>query len=283
MNDNIIIYSKKRGDKVYNYNNYIHSRNATAKTKSVYFQENLKGKMATDSSKSMFSQSLEVNKNAINKYENLSRIKSSFLNSYANATVVSTGGSSTGNVSNDITSDNTEIKDNKTNTFKVLNGKGFDADINGKNVTFTCKNGQVYMSDYEEKLDSFDMTEVGRVEQIITSLAHDASANYVKSNYTNAQIKNILDKVGIKPGEFSINTSTGINKFYMLDSGKIYSNYEIESTRNFYNNTDFKKCFGYSDYAVCKINDKEYKIGEDGSFNIPKGVVCVPENMIITK
>lgn len=279
---------------MYNYNNYIHSCNANARVRGRYFNDVIRSKMEKDSSKAMFSDYLEVNQKAFSKYDSLSRIKNSFLKSYENATIISktstnntedtkdTGSASDSKKTNNSTTEN-KIEDNKSNTLKVVDGKEFEVDLNGKRVTFACQNGQVYMSKRKEALDSFDMAEVGRIEQIITSLSHDASGNFVKSNFTNTQIKNVLEKIGIKPGEFTINTSDGSNKFYMLDSGKIYSNYEVEATRNFYNDTDFKKCFGYSDNAVCKINNNEYKITSDGSFNIPSGVICVPENMIIKK
>lgn len=276
---------------MYSYGNFIRESNM-GKVRNRMFNDVIRNKMKTDSSKPFnFQQNYEAKKKSLSKYDCLSRIKSSYINAL-NGSVITTKTSTESDKEkvNNTGSKNavgTEAKDTKekeANVLNVCNGKTFDISLGyGKKATFTCKNGQVYMTKETGSLSSENLSKVGKVEQLITSLVHEASGNYVKSNFNPREVKSILEEVGIKPGNFTIKSTNSNNSFYMLDNGKIYSNYEVEAERNFYNNTDFIHCFGYSDNAVCTIDGKDYKIGKDGTFSIPSGVVCVPERMTIKK
>lgn len=269
------------------YSNYIRDYNLSRCHNRV-FNDVLRNRTKTSSTKPMsFSTNYESSKKSLAKQDNLNKIKNALLNSWNGSTVITPSSKSSTDTSKTKSTDSTKKRSStstsskeNTNSLNIGDGKSFNVTLShGENVTFSCENGQVYMSRNSGNLTSSDMHEVAKIEQLITSLVHDASGNYVKSNFSREEIKDVLGKVGIKPGKLSV----GNNKFYMLDSGKLYSNYEIECERNFYNNTNFIKCFGYSTQAVCTIGGTDYKIGKDGYFKIPSGVICVPENMTIKK
>ncbi|MBE6049348.1 MAG: hypothetical protein E7214_01460 [Clostridium sp.] len=153
----------------------------------------------------------------------------------------------------------------------------------GKTVILGCDRGTVYMPGDIDKLSSSDVKEVEEIEHLLTYLNHDSSGILASRSFSEDSIKSMLSKVGIKPGFFDIKTSSGSNKFLMLDNGSIYSERQVEAERAFYNQTDLIKNSGFTKDSVILIDGKEYKIGEDGHFNIPKGVRCVAENMIIKK
>lgn len=281
---------------MYSYSQYIRENNMS-KVHNRVFKDVIRNKTKTNSSKIMdFGTSYEKAKKSVSKYNSLSKIKSSYLNSWSGS-VITAPSSTSDTTSSKTNTNNTTTSSSKTesaisqtstakdnNLLNVCNGKTFDVSLSyNKKATFTCKNEQVYMTKETGVLSSSDLEKVGKIEQLITSLVHDASGNYVKANFTPKEIKSILSEVGIKPGQFTINSTNGSNKFYLLDSGNLYSNYEVEAERKFYNTTDFVRCFGYSKDAVCTIEGKDYKLDSDGTFNIPNGVVCVPENMTIKK
>ena len=276
---------------MYFYSSYIREMN-TSKVGSRMFKDVVCSKMKTDSSKPFnFQQTYDTKKKSLSKYDCLSRIRSSYIGALNGAVITTKKSTESDNKKVDSTNTtntanavekSTKVTD--TNVLNVCNGKTFDIALGfDKKVTFTCQNGQVYMDKEKGNLNSEDLNRVGKIEQLITSLVHEASGNYVKSNFNEKDVKDILNEVGIKPGVFTIKSTNSNNKFYMLDSGKIYSNYEIEAERSFYNNTNFIKCFGYSEDAICTIDGKDYKINKDGTFSIPSEVVCVPEKMIIRK
>ncbi len=276
---------------MYSYSSFIREKNMSRVSNRI-FKDVIRNKMKTDSSKPFnFQQTYEAKKKSISKYDCLSRIKSSYINAL-NGSVITTNNSTVSgddkvkntSTANTVTTGKKDSEVKETNILNVCNGKTFDVSLGyNKKATFTCQNGQVYMTKETGKLTSEDLRKVGKIEQIITSLVHEASGNYVKSNFNCKEVKEILNDVGIKPGSFTIKSTNSLNKFYMLDSGKIYSNYEVEAERNFYNNTNFVKCFGYSENAVCSIDGKDYKIGKDGTFSIPREIVCVPEKISIKK
>ena len=276
---------------MYSYSSFIREKNMSRVSNRI-FKDVIRNKMKTDSSKPFnFQQTYEAKKKSISKYDCFSRIKSSYINAL-NGSVITTNNSTVSgddkvkntSTANTVTTGKKDSEVKETNILNVCNGKTFDVSLGyNKKATFTCQNGQVYMTKETGKLTSEDLRKVGKIEQIITSLVHEASGNYVKSNFNCKEVKEILNDVGIKPGSFTIKSTNSLNKFYMLDSGKIYSNYEVEAERNFYNNTNFVKCFGYSENAVCSIDGKDYKIGKDGTFSIPREIVCVPEKISIKK
>ena len=153
----------------------------------------------------------------------------------------------------------------------------------GKTVTLACDNGTVYMPGDIDKLSSSDIKEVEDIGHLLTYLNHDSSGILASRSFSESSIKSMLTKVGIKPGFFDLKTSGGSNKFLMLDNGSIYSEHQVEAERSYYNKTDLIKNAGFTKNATILIDGKEYKISEDGHFNIPKGARCVAENMIIKK
>ncbi|MDD6794850.1 MAG: hypothetical protein PUE01_05505 [Clostridiaceae bacterium] len=172
----------------------------------------------------------------------------------------------------------------KDSTLDLNSNEYFSIKTNsGKTVTLGCDNGTLYMPGDIDKLSSSDVKEVEELEHLLTYLNHDSSGILASRSFDDESIKRILSKVGIEPGFFDIKTSSGSNKFLMLDNGSIYSEHQVEAERSFYNNTDLIKNSGFTKDSVIIIDGLEYKIGEDGHFNIPRGVRCVAENMIIKK
>lgn len=172
----------------------------------------------------------------------------------------------------------------KNSTLDLASDKYFNIKTkSGKTVTLACDNGTVYMPGDVDNLSNSDIREVEDIGHLLTYLNHDSTGVLAFKSFSESSIKDMLASVGIKPGFFEIKSSGESNKFLMLDNGSIYSEHQVEAERSFYNETDLIKNAGFTKDAVCIIDGKEYKIDENGHFNIPKGVRCVAENMIIKK
>ena len=187
---------------MYSYSQYIRENNMS-KVHNRVFKDVIRNKTKTNSSKIMdFGTSYEKAKKSVSKYNSLSKIKSSYLNSWSGSVITSPSSTSdTTSLKTDTTSSSskTESTSSQTSTGKdnnvlnVCNGKTFDVSLNyNKKATFTCQNEQVYMTKETGVLSSSDLEKVGKIEQLITSLVHDASGNYVKSNFTPKEIKSTL-------------------------------------------------------------------------------------------
>ncbi|MCG8402761.1 MAG: hypothetical protein MJA84_14400 [Firmicutes bacterium] len=148
-------------------------------------------------------------------------------------------------------------------------------------------NGHVYMPFTELNIDNncflpSDYREIQKIEKFFTYLSRDKSAYLIRSNYAKAETKKMLAEVGIEPGWFKIENGTKSNRFYMLDDGTIYPEYQVEATRNFFNNYNLFKS-GYTKDSVFIIDGKEYKLDSNGHLNVPKGTACVFEKIKIIK
>lgn len=158
----------------------------------------------------------------------------------------------------------------------------------GKTVILTTDNkGNVYMPYDELNLanDFFTPAEYGdieKVEKFFTYLSSDMSAYCVRINYTKAETKDMLATVGIKPGWFEIKNGPKSNKYYMLDDGTIYPEYQVEATRLGFNMCNFFD-EGYTKESIFIVDGQEYKLDDTGHLHIPEGTGCLMENIKMIK
>ncbi|WP_017413937.1 hypothetical protein [Clostridium tunisiense] len=149
--------------------------------------------------------------------------------------------------------------------------------------------GNVYMPFSELGLgDNFtlppsDYGEINKIRRLITSLAEDGSAFEVRTGgFKHNEILDMLGKVGIKPGWFEVKSESKTNKFYLVDNGLIYPEYQAEAERRYFTKANLFKS-GFTKDSVFIIEGKEYKLNENGSLDIPEGVCCLIDNMKIIK
>lgn len=158
----------------------------------------------------------------------------------------------------------------------------------GRTVILTSDNqGSVYMPYDELNLadDAFTPSQYGeieRVEKFFTYLGSDMSGYCVRINYSKAETKEMLARAGIEPGWFEVKSGPKTNKFYMLDDGTIFPEYQVKAelgafnTRNWFND-------GYTKDSIFIIDGKEYKLDDNGHVHIPEGTGCVMKNVKMIK
>jgi hypothetical protein len=177
------------------------------------------------------------------------------------------------------------------NMLNLNKGSYYKLKINsGTTAIFTVSdNGNIHMPFSELGLDSnltlaqSDYGEISKTSRLLSSLAQDGSAFLVRTGgYSNTEIKDILNNVGIKPGWFQINSDGKSNKFYMLDNGLIYPEYQVEAERRGFNERNWFKD-GYTRNSAFIVEGKEYKLDENGHLNIPEGVGSLMDNTKIIK
>ncbi|MDR2157263.1 MAG: hypothetical protein LBO81_05740 [Clostridiales Family XIII bacterium] len=80
-------------------------------------------------------------------------------------------------------------------------------------------------------------------------------------------------KLGIKADAWvTIDNASGKSgRFFLAKDGTPWSEDQIESARNAWNNIDNRQWHGLTEDSVLIVNGKEYKMDENGRFNIPKG------------
>lgn len=88
------------------------------------------------------------------------------------------------------------------------------------------------------------------------------------TRYTNSQIKESLNAVGITSGRFSVGTSDKSYTYYMGEKGEIFDENKIKETITSYNETDFKKA-GYEQGDKVTVFGKEYTVDETGHIKVP--------------
>lgn len=116
---------------------------------------------------------------------------------------------------------------------------------NGKTVILTGDiNGHVYTPYSDLKIadgifQPSEYGEVDKVEKFFTYLSRDKTGYLVRTIYSKAETKEMLARAGIEPGWFEINCGTKSNKFYMLDDGTIYPEYQVEAQRNALNTNSY--------------------------------------------
>lgn len=149
--------------------------------------------------------------------------------------------------------------------------------------------GNVYMPFSELGLgDNFtlppsDYGEINKIRRLITSLAEDGSAFLVNTaGFNELEVKEMLGKVGIKPGWFEVKSDSKSNKFYLVDNGLIYPEYQVEAERRAFNKYNWFKD-GYTRASTFIIEGKEYKLDENGHLNVPEGVGCLMDNVKFIK
>jgi hypothetical protein len=77
--------------------------------------------------------------------------------------------------------------------------------------------------------------------------------------------------LGIKTGAWAeVNSPWRSGPFYITDDGIPFSEEEIENVRMLWNTRD-NRLEGCTEDSVLVVNGKEYKMDENGHFNIPKG------------
>ena len=154
----------------------------------------------------------------------------------------------------------------------------------GRTVILTGDNiSSVYMPYSELNLgnDFFlpsDYKEIDRVEKFFTYLSSDMSGYCVRSNYTKEETKEMLADVGIKPGWLEVKNGPKSHRFYMLDDGTIYPEYQVEAHRGALNTENYFK-EGYTKDSVFIIDGKEYKLDDNGHLHVPKGTACLMEKI----
>ncbi|APF27610.1 hypothetical protein NPD7_2184 [Clostridium sporogenes] len=157
----------------------------------------------------------------------------------------------------------------------------------GVTAIFTAGDaGNVYMP-YDDIKDNFslspsDSEEVARAGRLFTYLARDKTGYFAQSSFSQAEIKETLGSVGIKPGWFEVKSGNYSNKFYMFDDGIILGEYDVEAKRNGMNEHDWFGD-GYTKDSKFILHGKEYKLDDEGHLNIPKGEGCLMRDLIRIK
>lgn len=152
----------------------------------------------------------------------------------------------------------------------------------GRTVILTgSSSGTVYMPFSELKIadgifQPSEYGEIDRVEKFFTFLLSSKNGYGVRTYYSPAETKDMLARVGIEPGWFEINCGVKSNKFYMLEDGTIYPEYQVEAQRNALNANNWLK-EGYEKDSVFIIDGKEYELDDSGHLNIPEGTACLYE------
>ncbi|UZQ48603.1 hypothetical protein [Clostridium kluyveri] len=160
----------------------------------------------------------------------------------------------------------------------------------GTLAIYTVDNsGNIYMPYSQLGLDdnltlpSSDYGEISKTSRLLSSLAKDKTAFLVRTGgYSDTEIKEILNNVGITPRWFEIKSGSQSNKFYLLDNGLIYPEYQVEAERRGFNQSNWFE-YGYTKDSVFIVEGKEYKLDENGHLNIPEGLGCLIDNMKIIK
>ncbi|AJA49389.1 hypothetical protein CPAST_c33230 [Clostridium pasteurianum DSM 525 = ATCC 6013] len=176
------------------------------------------------------------------------------------------------------TANNNVLNLNKGSFYKLQTSSGTTS------IFTVGDNGNVYMPfsqlglDSDLTLPSSDYGEISKTSRLISSLAKDKTAFLVRTGgYSNTEIKDILNNVGIKPGWFQVNSDGNSNKFYLTDNGLIYPEYQVEAERRAFNQVNWFKD-GYTSNSVFVIEGKEYKLDGNGHLNVPEGVGCLSDN-----
>ncbi|MBU3217753.1 hypothetical protein LL033_24380 (plasmid) [Clostridium estertheticum] len=177
-----------------------------------------------------------------------------------------------------LTASNNVLDFKQGSYYKVQTSSGLTAILTAGN------GGGVHMPTTEFNLgENFslapsDWKDLDKTEKLFTYLGRDKSGYCAYSNYSNTEIKDMLGSVGIKPGFFEIKSDTTSNKFYMLDDGTIYPQYQVDGIRGALNLTNYFK-EGYTKDSVFTIDGKDFKLDDSGHLNVPEGTACVMENI----
>lgn len=165
----------------------------------------------------------------------------------------------------------------------------FQTSSNTTAILTVGEGGNVYMPFSELGLDAnftlppADYGEINKLTRLIGDLAEDGSAFLVNTaGFNDLEVKEMLGKVGIKPGWFEVKSDSKTNKFYLLDNGLIYPEYQVEAERRGFNIRNWFKD-GYTRDSTFIIEGKEYKLDENGHLNVPDGVGCLMGNTKIIK
>ncbi|MBK1811926.1 hypothetical protein JHL18_14995 [Clostridium sp. YIM B02505] len=181
------------------------------------------------------------------------------------------------------------VSDN--NVLNLSNGSFYKLHTsNGTTAIFTVDdNGNAYMPFNELGLDEnftltpTDYNEISKTSRLISSLLQDSSAFLVRTGgYSNKEVKDILGSIGIKPGWFEVKSSSQDNKFYLVDNGLVYPEYQVEAERRAFNQRNWFND-GFTTDSVFTIEGKHYKLDKSGHLNVPKGVGCIMDNTVIKK
>ncbi|WP_242833405.1 hypothetical protein [Clostridium sp. BL8] len=165
----------------------------------------------------------------------------------------------------------------------------FQTSSNTTAILTVGEGGNVYMPFSELGLDAnftlppADYGEINKLTRLIGDLAEDGSAFLARTaGFKGTEILEILGKVGIKPGWFEVKSESKSNKFYLVDNGLIYPEYQAEAERRYFTKANLFKS-GFTKDSVFILEGKEYKLNENGSLDIPEGVCCLIDNIKIIK
>jgi hypothetical protein len=90
------------------------------------------------------------------------------------------------------------------------------------------------------------------------------------------------ESLGIKTGAWAeVNSPWRSGPFYITEDGIPYSEEQIENARRGWSAFDYR-LQGCTEDSVLVVNGKEYKMDENGHFNIPKGEPVIWRQDMIT-
>ncbi|MBE6081550.1 MAG: hypothetical protein E7205_02570 [Tissierellaceae bacterium] len=118
---------------------------------------------------------------------------------------------------------------------------------------------------YDESKTSYDQTLFDTVD-IINELLRDSSYMIISSKKS---INFLANELGFKPGYFEVGMSTGkTNRYFYLDSGRIINDKAFNNQIYCLNSINHLE-YGVPRDAKWIIGGIEYKMNEDGYFNLP--------------
>ena len=101
---------------------------------------------------------------------------------------------------------------------------------------------------------------------------NDFSTYGLHSQFTQEELLDYFGRIGIKPGGWvEINNRGRVNRFYLEENGICWPEEQSENARQCFSEWIDWRTQGCTTESVLIVNGKEYKMDENGHFNIPKG------------
>ncbi len=131
------------------------------------------------------------------------------------------------------------------------------------------------------QLATSDWKEVSLNQEFFTYLS-DETAFSIRMRFSDSEVNQKMDELGFKPGWIEYKNADKHNKFYLLDSGSLYPEHQVEAIRKGFNHSNWFKD-GYTKESKFIVDGKEYKLDDQGHLNIPKGEAFLMEKIKIIK
>lgn len=185
------------------------------------------------------------------------------------------------------------IKDLKaTNNVLTLNaGEYYSIQLdNGQNMVVSSGSNRTINAPYEDLVEALGigMNDIApetasaydKMNRFLTALC-DFSTYGLCTQFTAKERTDYFNRLGIEfPGWVEINNRGRVNRFYLEKDGSPWPEEQIENARAHFAEYDFRKD-GCTADSVLIVNGKEYKMDENGHFNIPKGEPVVYSNGLV--